>query len=84
MRFKTVIMARDRRVLSSFELELEVENAADELHDYRNMSDDFSDYSNSDLDPTYNETDATCTSESDNEPLAKKRKIFIKGLFTKN
>lgn len=77
-------MARNRRALSSFELELEAEKAADEIHNYANMSYDFSDFSNSDLDPTYEQTDATCSSESDNEPLAKKRKILMKGLFTKN
>lgn len=84
LKFKTVIMACDRRVLSPLELELEVENAVNELHEYRNMSDEFSIYSNSDLDPTYEESDATCSSDSDNEPLAKKTKIFMKGLFTKN
>ncbi|XP_050295696.1 uncharacterized protein LOC126735672 [Anthonomus grandis grandis] len=71
-------MARNRKSLSSFELQLEVEKAADELQNYENISDDFSDYSNSDSDPTYKQTDDTCSSESDNEPLAKRKKISNK------
>ncbi|CAH0562831.1 unnamed protein product [Brassicogethes aeneus] len=70
-------MARDRRALTSFELQVEAEQAADELHNYENMSDDFSDYSNSDLDPTYEQTDATCSSESDNEPNKIGKLIFL-------
>lgn len=60
--------------LSLSEMELEATRAAEELASFRNMSDEWSDFSNSDVDPSYSTENESTTSEADYEPQRKKQR----------
>lgn len=71
-------MSRKKGMVLS-EMELEANKAAEEMDLFRNMSDDWSDFSNSDMDPSYSIANESTASESDYEPQTKKRRHVRKG-----
>lgn len=68
-------MAAGRRVLSDVEMQQAIEAAAEELEVWRelDMSDEFSDFSDSDLDPTYSADDTSSNNSEDDHPKKRKR-----------
>lgn len=70
-----VIMAARKRLLSDVEMQQAVETAAEEIEVWRelDMSDEFSDFSNSDLDPTYS-VDETSSNDPEDDCLRKRKR----------